>query len=117
MVPRKWLDRGDEHIFEDKRNQTRCSQCSALHELSTYIKSFEIRLTVQSSGGRKPCNPDDTAGQRGQLKVRRVDRFGNHSLGGAGGVGLAVTGHGPGRLDATVHDCGDGTTDIRLDTN
>ena len=53
------------------------------------------------------------AGKQGQLRIRRVDRFGNRA---AGGGSLAVTGHGLGRLDATVHDNGDGTTDIRCAT-
>ena len=44
------------------------------------------------------------------MKVRRMDRFGNRA---AGGGGLAVTGRGPGSLSTTVHDCGDGTCEIR----
>ena len=44
------------------------------------------------------------------MKVRRMDRFGNHA---AGGGGLAVAGRGSGSLSSTVHDCGDGTCEIR----
>ena len=44
------------------------------------------------------------------MKIRRMDRFGNRAPGGGG---LAVTGRGPGNLSATVHDCGDGTCEIR----
>lgn len=44
------------------------------------------------------------------MKIQRMDRFGNKA---AGGGSLAVTGHGPGRMGATVHDCGDGTSDIK----
>lgn len=44
------------------------------------------------------------------MKIRRIDRFGNRATGGGS---LVVTGHGPGRLDVTVIDCGDGTSDIK----
>ncbi len=56
----------------------------------------------------------EPAGGQGHLKIRHVDRFGNPA---ASGGSLSVTGHGPGRLDATVHDCGDGTTDVRCSSH
>lgn len=59
-------------------------------------------------------HPHCCAGQQGRMKIHRMDRFGNRA---AGGGSLTVSGRGPGRLDATVHDCGDGTSDVRCHTS
>ncbi len=51
------------------------------------------------------------AGAQGHLRFLRSDRFGNVSA--RVGGGLSVSGHGPGRLESSIWDNGDGTTDVR----
>ena len=66
-------------------------------------------LDFQPNEGWGHC----TAGQRGFLKLRRTDRFGNSLSSSTGEEGFLVAAKGPDEMETQVIDCGDGTVDIR----